>query len=109
MSPMQRTGRWIGDHLVMAVALLVLVYMFLPIAFVVLMSFNQPKSRLSYSFNEFTWSNWLHPCSSAGMCSSVVTSIQIGFLATLGKAFVEVGTTRRRRTLAEPPAATDNL
>jgi spermidine/putrescine transport system permease protein len=81
---MQRTGRWIGDHLIMAIALLVLVYMFLPIAFVVMMSFNQPKSRLSYSFNEFTWSNWLHPCSSAGMCSSVVTSIQIGFLATLG-------------------------
>ena len=84
MSAMQRTGRWIGDHLIMAIAMLVLVYMFLPIAFVVMMSFNQPKSRLSYSFNKFTLDNWLHPCSSAGMCSSVVTSIQIGFLATLG-------------------------
>jgi spermidine/putrescine transport system permease protein len=83
-SPLQRAGRWIGDHLILGIGLLVLVYMFLPIAFVVLMSFNQPKSRLSYSFNTFTWDNWLHPCSSSGMCSSVVTSIQIGLLATVG-------------------------
>ena len=40
--------------------------------FVLLMSFNQPASRLSYSFNAFTWDNWLHPCESAGMCAAVV-------------------------------------
>jgi spermidine/putrescine transport system permease protein len=79
-----RTGRWIGDHVVMAVALLVLLYMFLPIFFVVLMSFNDPASRLSYEFDGFTLSNWTDPCSPSGMCSSVATSIEIGFLATLG-------------------------
>jgi spermidine/putrescine transport system permease protein len=83
MSPLTRVGRWISDHVIMGIALLVLGYMFLPIAFVVLMSFNEPASRLSYTFNKFTWDNWLHPCGSAGMCSSVVTSIEIGFLATI--------------------------
>jgi len=82
-SPLQRTGRWLGDHVVMAVALLVLVYMFLPIFFVVLMSFNQPASKLSYEFDAFTWGNWTNPCQSSGMCGSVVTSLQIGFLATV--------------------------
>jgi spermidine/putrescine transport system permease protein len=79
-----RVGRWIGDHLVMAVAIVVLIYMFLPIYYVVLMSFNAPASKLSYEFDAFTWDNWLNPCQSPGMCTSVVTSLQIGFLATLG-------------------------
>ncbi len=82
-TPLQRTGRWIADHAVMGVALLVLGYMFLPIAFVVLMSFNDPASRLTYEFDAFTWSNWLNPCEPAGMCESVVKSLQIGFLATV--------------------------
>jgi spermidine/putrescine transport system permease protein len=84
VKPLQRAGRWVTEHIIMLIAVLVLLYMFLPIGFVVLMSFNQPSSRLSYSFNQFTLQNWLHPCASAGMCSSVVTSIQIGFVATVG-------------------------
>jgi spermidine/putrescine transport system permease protein len=83
MSPLQRVGRWVGDHIIVFLAILVLIYMFLPIFFVVLMSFNQPISRLAYDFNAFTWDNWLHPCDPAGMCSSVVKSLQIGFLATV--------------------------
>jgi spermidine/putrescine transport system permease protein len=84
MGPLQRVGRWIGDHVVLFGALLVLFYMFLPIFFVVLMSFNAPTSRLSYEFDAFTWDNWRNPCAAADMCSSVVTSLQIGFLATVG-------------------------
>jgi spermidine/putrescine transport system permease protein len=84
VTPLERARRWLGSHIVVIIAIVVLVYMFLPIAFVVMMSFNAPKSRLSYEFSSFTWDNWAHPCASAGMCSSVVTSIQIGFLATVG-------------------------
>ena len=81
---MTRMGRWIGDHVVMAMAIVVLVYMFLPIFFVVLMSFNDPASRLSYEFDGFTLNNWTDPCAPSGMCHSVLVSLQIGFLATLG-------------------------
>ena len=83
MTPLQTAGRWLTEHLVMLVALLVLGYMFLPIAFVVVMSFNQPTSRLAYEFQAFTWDNWLDPCAPLGMCEAVVKSLQIGFLATL--------------------------
>ena len=84
MNPLQRVGRWIGEHVVLFAAIVVLFYMFLPIFFVVLMSFNEPSNRLSYEFDTFTWQNWLNPCDPAGMCDAVVTSLQIGFLATLG-------------------------
>lgn len=81
---MTRLGRWIAEHAVLFVAVLVLAYMFLPIFFVGLMSFNDPASRLAYSFNGFTMANWAHPCDPSGMCPAVVKSLQIGFLATVG-------------------------
>lgn len=84
MTPLQRVGRWIGEHLVLFVAVLVLLYMFLPVFVVFVMSFNQPAGRIAYQFSSFTWDNWLNPCSPAGLCSSVSKSLQIGFLATVG-------------------------
>ncbi|WP_167003532.1 ABC transporter permease [Mumia sp. ZJ430] len=83
MSPLHKLGRWIGDHLVLALGVLVLIYMFVPIAIVALMSFNDPSSRNVYKFDGFTLHNWLNPCEPAGMCSSVARSIEIGLLATL--------------------------
>ncbi len=84
MSPLARTGRWIREHLVLALGLLVLVYMFVPIAVVVLMSFNDPgKSKNVYAFRHFSLHNWMHPCQPAGMCHSVGLSLGIGLLATV--------------------------
>jgi spermidine/putrescine transport system permease protein len=83
MSSLQRVGRWIGQHLVLMGGLLVIVYMFIPIFVVVLMSFNKPKSKLIYRFDSFTLQNWLHPCTDGSMCSALSRSIQIGLLATL--------------------------
>ncbi|MBX7269022.1 ABC transporter permease [Micromonospora sp. Llam7] len=67
----------------MGVALLVLGYLFLPIAVVAGLSFNRPSSRLSYDFNEFTLDNWRNPCATSDMCDAVLRSVQIGFLATV--------------------------
>jgi spermidine/putrescine transport system permease protein len=79
-----RTGRWAGEHLVLFLGLLAMGYLLLPIAFVVLMSFNDPVSALAYEYQGFTWNNWLDPCAPIGLCASVVKSVQIGLLATLG-------------------------
>ncbi|MFC0527947.1 ABC transporter permease [Phytohabitans kaempferiae] len=78
-----KLGRWIADHWVMAAGLLVLGYLFLPIAVVIGLSFNRPSSRLSYDFNEFTLDNWTSPCGPGDMCDAVVRSVQIGFVATV--------------------------
>ena len=84
MSPVARAIRWIKAHLVLALGIVVLVYMFVPIAVVVMMSFNDPgKSKNVYRFHDFTLHNWMHPCSPSGMCHAVGISIGIGLLATL--------------------------
>ena len=46
--------RWLRDHLVLILGILVLLYTFVPIFIVILMSFNDPDSRLVYSFDGFT-------------------------------------------------------
>ena len=73
---------WLRRHLVLILGLLVLVYTFIPIAVVVLMSFND-GSRNVYAFRGFTLDNWLDPCADPEMCSALVRSIEIGLLATL--------------------------
>ena len=81
---MSRAGRWVTEHLVLTVGLVVLAYTFAPIVVVVLMSFNEPTARAAYTLDGFTLSNWLDPCEPEGLCSSLVTSLQVGVLATVG-------------------------
>ena len=79
---MSRLGRWVGEHLVLVIGLLVLLYMCVPVFVVVLMSFNQPGSRNSYTFDAFTWDNWRNVCEPYQLCSSLSLSLRIGLLAT---------------------------
>ncbi len=78
--------RWLRSHLVLILGILVLVYTFVPIFIVVLMSFNKLPNEQSkiYKFNSFTLDNWLHPCADPSMCDALSRSVEIGFLATLG-------------------------
>jgi spermidine/putrescine transport system permease protein len=70
-------------HAVMAVGVLVLVYLFLPVAVVVLFSFNDVTGRFNFTWQGFTLDAWRHPCRVPGMCESVTTSLQIGAIATV--------------------------
>ena len=74
---------WIRERIVLLLGIAVLVYTFVPIFVVVLMSFNDPASRLVYRFDGFTLHNWLNPCEDPSMCSALVRSVEIGLLATL--------------------------
>jgi len=67
----------------MAIAILVLAYIFTPVVVVIAMSFNAPVGRVGYEFDGFTLANWTDPCGPYQLCSSVVTSVEIGLLSTL--------------------------
>ena len=74
--------RWIRKHVIGAIAILVLVYLFLPIAVVIAFSFNNPVGKYNLSWNEFSLDGWTQICGVPGVCSSFVTSIQIGLIST---------------------------
>jgi spermidine/putrescine transport system permease protein len=75
--------RLVRKHILSAYAALALSYLFLPIAVVVAFSFNNPKGRFNYTWEGFTWSNWLNPFGYPGLSGALKVSIEIAVLSSL--------------------------
>lgn len=75
--------RWLRKNLIGIIAVLVLVYLFIPIAVIMLLSFNKPAGKYNLSWNEFSLDAWTNLCGVPGVCSSFATSIQIGLVSTI--------------------------
>ena len=75
---------WLKRHLVVIAGLITLGYMLLPNIVVTVFSFNNPKGRFNYAWQEFSLDAWRDPCGVAGMCDSLAISLQIAAWATLG-------------------------
>ena len=81
---MFRFWRWVADHWVMVIGLLVLAYLFLPIVVVFLLSLNKPSNRLSYDLSDqWTLDYWLNPFGTAGLGDALRVSVGIALVATL--------------------------
>jgi spermidine/putrescine transport system permease protein len=78
-----RARRFVGRHVLTAYALLMVGYLMLPIAVVILFSFNHPKGRFNYVWQGFTVDNWVHWDAVLGIRSALVTSLEIAAIATL--------------------------
>ncbi len=70
-------------HALTVYALLVVGYLLLPIAVVILFSFNHPTGRFNYIWNEFTFDNWINWNSVLGIQDAIITSLEVGLLATV--------------------------
>ena len=77
-----RAIRWLREHLVLLVALLVLAYLFVPIAYTVAFSFND-AGRSNLTWQGFTTDNWRNPCGAPEVCTALGNSLKIGLLVTL--------------------------
>lgn len=75
--------RWIRQRFLGFIAVMVLVYLFIPIAIVAVLSFNKPAGKFNTSWNTFSIDGWTNLCGVPGVCSSFVTSVQIGLISTL--------------------------
>ena len=75
--------RWLRKNIIGIIAVLVVIYLFIPIAVVIALSFNKPSGKYNISWNEFSLDAWTNLCGVPGVCSSFVTSIEIGLLSTI--------------------------
>ncbi|MEU1519834.1 ABC transporter permease [Streptomyces sp. NPDC005811] len=75
---------WLKRHLVVIAGLLTLGYLLLPNVVVTVFSFNKPKGRFNYEWQQFSLDAWKDPCGVAGMCNSLSISLQIAIWATIG-------------------------
>jgi spermidine/putrescine transport system permease protein len=89
LAPSRRIGvgtrlwRFVKRHALTVYALLMVAYLLLPIAVVILFSFNAPKGRFNYVWQGFTLRNWQHWDAVLGIRSAIVTSLEVGVLSTL--------------------------
>ncbi|MFM8774603.1 MAG: ABC transporter permease, partial [Actinomycetota bacterium] len=75
--------KWLRKNLIAIIGILVLVYLFVPIAVVAILSFNEPAGKFNVAWNQFSLEAWQNLCGVPGVCQSFLTSIEIGVLATL--------------------------
>ncbi len=80
---LSRGLRWVRDHLIAIAAFLALFYLFLPIAIVVIFSFNKPEGRQNVQWNQFSLDAWTNICRDPTICDSVGVSLQIAFVSTI--------------------------
>jgi spermidine/putrescine transport system permease protein len=77
-----RVWRFVARHALTVYALLVVAYLMLPIAVVIMFSFNHPTGRFNYVWNSFTFENWIHWNGPLGIQGAIQTSLEVAALAT---------------------------
>jgi spermidine/putrescine transport system permease protein len=70
-------------HVLTVYALLGFAYLLLPVAVVVLFSFNHPAGRFNYTWQGFTWSNWANWDAVPGLKPAIELSLEIAALASV--------------------------
>jgi spermidine/putrescine transport system permease protein len=75
--------KWLRRNGLTIYAVLAFVYLMLPIAVVILFSFNNPKGRFNFTWQGFTFDNWLHPFSYPGLGPAVRLSLEIALLSSI--------------------------
>ncbi|MER7176740.1 ABC transporter permease [Streptomyces mesophilus] len=81
---MTAVTRWIRRNLVVLAGLATLAFLILPNVIVLVFSFNKPKGKFNYAWQEFSTEAWSDPCGVADMCGSLSLSLQIALWSTLG-------------------------
>src|SRR3954468_12273351 len=63
---------------------LALIYLLLPIAVIVVFSFNNPVGRFNFIWQGFSLDAWKHPFAVEGLADAMKTSLEIAALSTIG-------------------------
>jgi spermidine/putrescine transport system permease protein len=63
--------------------MLVFAYLLVPIAIVILFSFNAPHGRFNYTWQGFTLDNWRHWDAVPGLRSSIVVSLEVAAVTSI--------------------------
>ena len=75
--------RWLREHAVSIVGVLVVLYMLIPIAVIFAFSFNDPAGRYNFTWVGFTFSHWSNAFGIPELNEALVTSLKLAVLATV--------------------------
>ena len=84
--PRQGAGvlqRFLDRYLLIVYTILAVIYLMLPVALIILFSFNNPAGKANVTWQGFTLKYWLNPLGVDGLPQAVGLSIVIAVLSTL--------------------------
>jgi len=74
--------RWLGANALRIYAVIAFAYIFLPVAYVTVFSFNN-GGRSNIVWRGFTLDNWADPCGAPEVCTALGNSLKIGVISTV--------------------------
>ncbi|HSW42253.1 MAG TPA: ABC transporter permease [Patescibacteria group bacterium] len=96
----QVAGRWLGRNALHAYTVAAIVYLMLPIAVMIVFSFNDPVGKSNFTWVGFTLGAWLNPFGALGLQDAVFASLRIAFVsmvvATILGTLIGLALTRYR-------------
>ena len=78
-----RLKRLVDHYLLFTYTGLAIIYLLLPIAIIILFSFNNPAGRRNFVWTEFSLDAWLNPFGIPGLANAVTLSLIIAFVSTI--------------------------
>jgi spermidine/putrescine transport system permease protein len=82
-SVLASTWAFVKRNVLAVYSMLFFAYLLLPIAVVVIFSFNNPVGNFNYTWQGFTWNNWRYWNGPPGIQSAITLSLEIGLIASL--------------------------
>jgi spermidine/putrescine transport system permease protein len=80
---MSGAWKWLREHAINIYAALAIAYLLIPIAIIILFSFNDPSGKYNYTWVGFTLDHWQNVFGLTDLNDALVTSLQLAVLATL--------------------------
>ena len=74
--------RWLDRYLLIIYTVLAVIYLMLPVALIILFSFNNPAGKSNVTWQGFTLKYWLNPLGVDGLPQALGVSLGIAFLST---------------------------
>jgi spermidine/putrescine transport system permease protein len=78
-----RVWKWLREHAIVIYGALAIAYMLIPIALIIVFSFNDPAGKFNFTWQGFTLSHWAHPFEITELTNALLVSLRLAALATL--------------------------
>jgi spermidine/putrescine transport system permease protein len=78
-----RAWRWLRHNAIVIYGVLALTYMLIPIALIIVFSFNDPAGKFNFTWQGFTLSHWAHPFIISELTDALLLSLRLAVLATV--------------------------
>jgi spermidine/putrescine transport system permease protein len=83
LSAGSRIWKWVRENAIVVYGVIAIAYMLVPIALIIVFSFNDPAGKFNFTWQGFTLSHWAHPFEISELTDALLLSLRLAVLATL--------------------------